>query len=119
MNLDDTLTHFVPFQRINDARAAILAADDIVAREDHHAAVKKEVDWQHHWVKKFEAAEHEIFKLRQALDMTGVGRVSAVLRLIRGATGGAGGKHDDTCHHRHAACLARKVHEALTQDVTP
>lgn len=119
MNLNDTLTHFVPFQRINDARAAILAADDIVAREDHHAAVKKEVDWGNHIGAQLQAAQLENHRLKTALDMTAVERIRRVLSLIDDVTGGAGGKHDDTCHHRHAACLARKVHEALSQDVTP
>lgn len=117
MNLDDTLTSFVPFQRMNDARAAILAADDVVPIDEHNAAVKKEIDWQYHWLKKFEAAEHENFGLRQAIDVTAVERFNAVLRLIRDdIDGGKDGKHDDTCHRRHAACLARRVHEALTGD---
>lgn len=118
MNLYDVLAGVVPFQQIEATVAAVLASDDVVPRDEHHATVKKEVDWGNQRADQLEAAERRIFKLQRAIDFTTVARIDAVHRLLRDVTGGAGGKHDDTCHHRHAACLARKVREALTQDVT-
>jgi hypothetical protein len=98
------------------ALSAILAADDVVSKAESDAAIKAELDWQHHWADKHQAGEVEIFRLRQLLDLAAATRAGNVLELVRDVNGGKSGTHDDTCHHRHAACLARKVREALTLD---
>jgi hypothetical protein len=50
------------------------------------------------------------------LDLAAATRARKALDLVRDVNGGKSGTHDDACHHRHAACLARKVREALTLD---
>jgi hypothetical protein len=93
--------------------AALSEASPLVTPQAHTAAIKKETDWQHHWLTKWQAADIEAGKLRRAIDLAAVDRARAVLRLVADARPSRTAKHDGDCHTRHAACLAAMVRAAL------
>lgn len=119
-NLYETLTSFVPFQRLDSAVTAVRAATDIVDLAEHNAAVKREVDWQHHWVDKFSTADAECHRLMRLIDLTSLRRVRKVLAdLEQVPRQGAGAKHDANCWQRHAGCLARRIGDRLNGTEVP
>jgi hypothetical protein len=114
MNLYDTLTSFVPFQRLDAAMAAIQDADDIVSRDYCNALVKREVDWQHHWVDKFAAADARVSVLERTVNWSSASRLRLALADLATVPQQRSAKHDADCWQRHAGCLARRITEHLT-----
>jgi len=113
-DLDSLFRAAVPHQWVQPAiDAALSEASPLVTPQTHSAAIKRETDWQHHWLAKCQAAEIEAGKLRRALDLAAYDRARAVLRLVADVYPSRTAKHDDTCHERHAACLAVMVRAAL------
>lgn len=117
-DLDSLFRAVLPHQWVEPAVNAALSEDSpLVTPAAHTAAIKRETDWQHHWLTKAQAAEIEAGRLRRQIDVTAVDRAGAVLRLVADVYPSRTAKHDADCHTRHAACLAVKVREALTGEL--
>ncbi len=113
-DLDSLFRAVLPHQWVRLAVEAVLATGSpLVTPMAHSAAVKREADWQHHWIAKHQAAEIEASRLRQQLDVTALDRTRAVVTLLGELRPSKSAKHDDACHERHAACLAAKIRAAL------
>ncbi len=116
--LDELFRRTVPFQWVDKAVDAVLSEDcPLVTPAARSAAVEREVDWQHYWIEKAQAAELRANVIERAIDRSRVERVDAVLRLVLDLRPAKTAKHDDTCHERHARCLATRVRELLTGEL--
>jgi hypothetical protein len=115
-DLDALFRAVLPHQWVRTAvDAALSEACPLITPAAHSAAIRRETDWQGHWLAKCQDAEREAFRLRQALDVTAVERVRAALQLVADLYPSRTAKHDEDCHTRHAACLAVRVRAALTE----
>lgn len=113
-DLDAMFRAVLPAQWVEPAVAAALSeSSPLITPAAHTAALKKEVDRAAWWIEKCQAAERQVFRLREALDMTSCQRVDSVRALVRDQYPSRTAKHDEQCHLRHAACLAKRVREAL------
>ena len=97
----------------------ILAALPMVDTEYLNAAVKRELDWQHYWTDKWQAADLEANRLRRLLNVTSLERVSAVSRLVHSLSRSRTARHDDECWQRHPGCLARRISDLLEGEQVP
>lgn len=117
-DLDALFRAKLPAQWVEVAMDLVLSeASPLITPEAHTAAIRRETDWQAHWMAKHEAAQVEIGRILRALDLTATERVNRMLALIGNQRPSRTAKHDETCHERHAACLATRIRAALNGDV--
>jgi hypothetical protein len=116
--LDDMFRAVLPAHWVDKAVDATLSeACPLVTPAERDAAVKKEIDWQTHWMEKWQREETRANSLERQIDRSRFERVDAVLKLVHNLWPTKTAKHDATCHERHAQCLAARVRELLTGEI--
>lgn len=108
--LEEVLQRLVPHYRLEGAREAILSASDVVSREDHLAAVKREIEWGNHRFEQLTEAQREVSHLRTLVDLGEAARTVGALNICHAVPNPSKtATHNDECWTRHASCLAQRV----------
>lgn len=96
-----------------------LATGEVIWAAEHKAAITAEVEGQHRWFDRAEAAEREVARLQRLVDHATVERTDAVLETLAEIPAQRTARHDKDCWQRHVACLARRVRDLLDAGVMP